>query len=226
MPSGFLTPVLIYPPSAVPSCLISSCLLIICSPDYLPGSFYRVTPCLKIAISWKPASSDFYLAAGSNLQHIAKQFLCQFPLSYPRPCPRLKSIQLFLVACKLGITGNLYSRDRGGKGCAAAGCKEHHMGAGHSQGRSCHQVIAKGALKRFKPFTLTGSPYSSTPFTRAFRTSGCSLRTCPSRVEIPPFCLPGMDFHKMVWLWLVSNFKIIDQGLRSCSKVPELYSGS
>ena len=84
----------------------------------------------------------FYLAAGSNLQHIAKQFLCQFFLCLildHTACVKIDPV--ILVACKLGITGNLYSRNRGCKGCAAAGCKEHHMGAGHSQSRSCREHL-------------------------------------------------------------------------------------
>ncbi len=36
---------------------------------------YSVTPCLKIAISWKPASSLQTFSAGRHVDHIVEQLL-------------------------------------------------------------------------------------------------------------------------------------------------------
>ena len=108
--------------------------------------FYKVTPCLKIAISWKPASSDFDFFPDAISRTKSRRFSesssrgVSFTIT-----PQLKSIQFCFFFCKLVVCGDFNCRYRTCKRCSASGCKKYNVCAGGSKGSRGDKIIARCA---------------------------------------------------------------------------------
>ena len=106
--------------------------------------FYKVTPCLKIAISWKPASSDFDFFPDAISRTKSRRFSesssrgVSFTIT-----PQLKSIQFCFFFCKLVICGDFYCRYRTCKWCSASGGKKYNVCTGCSKGSRGDKIIAR-----------------------------------------------------------------------------------
>ena len=161
-------------------------------------SAYNVTPCLKIAISWKPAASLLTSLPEATATTSSNSLLPTVSRSSPSATtPALKSIQLSFLPASLELL------------------EIFMVGTGHAKGvprpvvnnTICAPLAASavaatrslpGALSRLSPGVDTVSPYARTPFTIALPDFCVQPRDLSSNVEIPPFLFPGDGFSYIV----------------------------
>ena len=107
--------------------------------------------------------------------------------------PALKSIQLSLWPASLELLDILTVGTGEAKGVPLPVVKSTIWAPDTARAVEATRSLP-GALNRFRPFTFTGSPYSSTPLTRALPDFWVHPKDLSSRVEMPPFLLPGDGF--------------------------------
>ena len=120
--------------------------------------FYKVTPCLKIAISWKPASSDFDFFPDAISRTKSRRFSesSSRGVSFTMT-PQLKSIQFcFFFASWLFV--EIFTVGTGlANGVPRPVVKSTMCAPDAARAVEATRSLP-GALSRFNPFSFTGSP--------------------------------------------------------------------
>lgn len=106
--------------------------------------FYKVTPCLKIAISWKPASSDFDFFPDAISRTKSRRFSesSSRGVSFTMT-PQLKSIQFCFFFASWLFVEIFTVGTRTCKWCSASGGKKYNVCTGCSKGSRGDKIIAR-----------------------------------------------------------------------------------
>ena len=153
--------------------------------------FYRVTPCLKIAISWKPAASlHTCLPEAVSTTRLNKAWVSSSMVLSSTSTPALKSIQLDFLPARRELVAIFMVGTGDAKGVPRPVVNSTICAPAAASAVAATRSLP-GADRRFSPGVFTVSPYCSTPLTRALPDFWVQPKDLSSRVEIPPFCYPG-----------------------------------